>query len=86
MRTLVIIVGGLGLLGLCLAATRWFGGADSLALALKIFIPIWFVIAAANMWMGVAQAGYSVAEEAPIFLAIVAIPTIAATAVWWKFS
>ena len=88
MRTVMILVGGLGLVGLCIAATRWFAGvdADGLGLALKIFAPIWLVVAAANMWMGVAQAGYSIAEETPIFLAIFAVPTAVAAAIWWKFS
>jgi hypothetical protein len=38
------------------------------------------------MWMGVARAGYSVAEELPIFLAIFAIPAGVALFVWWKYS
>ena len=42
--------------------------------ATQIFIAVWFVAALANMWMGVVRAGYSIAEELPIFLAIFAVP------------
>ena len=88
MRTMVIILGGLLLLGLALLAARWIGGtaAGAMVTAAKVFLPIWFVIALVNMWIGVAQAGYSVAEELPIFLVIFAVPAVIAGFVWWKFS
>jgi uncharacterized membrane protein len=38
------------------------------------------------MWIGVSRAGYSVAEELPVLLAIFLIPGIAAAFVWWKLS
>lgn len=38
------------------------------------------------MWMGVARAGYSVAEEAPIFAVIFAVPAAVALFLCWKFS
>ena len=88
MRTFVIILGGLLLLGLCLLAARWLGGTgtDTMVTAAKIFIPIWLGAALVNMWMGVARAGYSVAQELPIFLLIFAIPAVVAVFIWWKFS
>jgi len=37
-----------------------------------------------NMWVGVAKAEYSAAEEAPIFLVVFAIPAaIAILFAWW---
>ncbi len=57
-----------------------------MVLGAKIFIPIWLVVAAVNMWIGVAKAGYSVVEELPIFLAIFALPAAAASFVWWKLT
>ena len=39
-----------------------------------------------NMWIGVSRAGYSVAEELPIFLLIFALPAAAAGFAWWKLS
>jgi hypothetical protein len=45
------------------------------------FLILWAVGAALNMYIGVAHAGYSIAEEAPIFLIIFGIP--AALALLW---
>jgi len=87
MRSIAIIVGGLLLVGLfVLVAWRMGGGMPSIVTAAKVFIPIWLVAALVNMWIGVARAGYSVAEEAPIFVAIFAIPAAVAAFVWWKYS
>ena len=88
MRTAIIIAGGFVLLAVCLFAGRLFGraGAETMILGAKVFIPIWLVVSAVNMWMGVAKAGYSVMEELPIFLAIFALPAAAAGFVWWKLS
>jgi hypothetical protein len=36
----------------------------------SLFIALWFLISAGDMWVGVAQAGYSVKEELSIFLLI----------------
>ncbi len=88
MRTAIIIFGGFALLAVCIGVSRWFAGsgAASVGAAVKIFIPIWLCAAAINMWIGVARAGYSVAEEFPIFLLIFGLPTAAALLLWWKFS
>ena len=88
MRTLVIIVGGILMLGVGVLVGRWIGGDGTHAMvtAAKLFIPVWLAIAAINMWMGVSRAGYSVAEELPIFLVIFAIPAGIALFIWWKFS
>ena len=87
MRTIAIIVGGLLVFGVsALVVGRTVGGTPSIVVAAKVFIPIWLVVALVNMWMGVARAGYSVAEEAPIFVAIFAIPAAVAAFVWWKYS
>ena len=88
MRTMIIILGGLVLLGLALLVARWIGGIGTgpVITAAKVFLPIWLVVALVNMWIGVAQAGYSVTEELPIFLVIFAVPAVVAVFVWWKFS
>jgi hypothetical protein len=49
-----------------------------------LFIALWLVIAGANMWVGVARAGYSVAEELPIFALIFGIPAAVAIVLKWK--
>ena len=86
MRSVMIIVGGLVLLGLFILVGRWFGGGtpQSVVTAAKVFLPVWLAVALINMWIGVSRAGYSVAEELPIFLAIFGLPGIAAVIIWWK--
>ena len=86
MRTLIIIGGGLALLAIFALGGRFAGGNPAMVLALKIFIPLWAVAAGVNMYVGVAQAGYSVMEELPIFLVICGVPAVVAGFVWWKFS
>ena len=87
MRSVIIILGGLLLLGVLLFVGRRIGSADatSMVTAAKIFIPVWLLAALVNLWVGVARAGYSVAEELPIFMAIFAIPAVVAVFVWWKY-
>ena len=48
------------------------------------YVVLWLVMAGVNIWVGVARAGYSVAEEMPIFLLIFAVPAAAAIALKWK--
>jgi hypothetical protein len=89
MHTIRVIAGGLLVLALCLLIGRWTGGPTpvvGLAEAAKIFIPIWFVAAGINMWIGVSKAGYSVAEEVPTFLVVLAVPVAAALLVWWSIT
>lgn len=81
----MIILGGLMALGLfTLVGWRVGGGSAGMVIAAKIFIGAWLVAALVNMWIGVSRAGYSVAEELPIFLAIFLIPAAVAAFLWWK--
>jgi hypothetical protein len=88
MRTVIIILGGFALLAVCVLAARRLGGGPEAPLgsAVAIFIAIWFVAAAINMWLGVARAGYTFREELPIFLLIFLLPAAAAVFVRWKLS
>jgi hypothetical protein len=52
--------------------------------ATVVYVALWFVIAGANMWVGVARAGYSVTEELPIFLVIFGLPAAVAIILKWK--
>ena len=87
MRTILLIVGGLVLWGASLGVARLTGGSLALSTwtATIVFAVIWFVLAAANMWVGVSRAGYSVGEELPIFLFIFLLPVAVAVFVKWKF-
>jgi hypothetical protein len=84
MRTAIIIVGGVLLFGIFALVARFVGGTQAIGMAAKIFIPVWLVAALINMWIGVSRAGYSIAEELPIFLLIFAIPAAVAAFTWWK--
>jgi hypothetical protein len=88
MRTLIIIAGGFLLLGICLYAGRLFGrpGAEAMVTGAQVFIVAWLALSLLNMWMGVSRAGYSVAEELPIFALIFGLPAAAAAFAWWKLS
>jgi hypothetical protein len=86
MRTVVIILSGLVILGLSAFAGWRLGGAQSIVIATKIFIPVWLVVAVTNMRIGVSRAGYSVAEEFPIFSVIFIVPAAVAVFIWWKSS
>jgi hypothetical protein len=87
MHTIMVIAGGFVLLAICSFIGYQMGVSPSgLAAGAKYFIPIWLVAAATNMWFGVARAGYSVADEAPIFLLIFAVPAAFALFIWWKFA
>ena len=87
MRTLLIILGGFALWGVCLAVAKPFGSASptSTAYATWAFAIMWGLLAAGNMWLGVTQAGYSFTEELPIFLVIFLLPVATAIVVKWKF-
>src|SRR5687768_2479238 len=84
MRSVMIMLGGFVVLGLCLLIGRFLGatGTPSLVTGATIFIPIWLIVAAINMWVGVAHAGYTVTEEFPIFLFIFTVPAAAAAFLW----
>lgn len=76
MHTIMVIAGGLALL--VLAALTGKSTSLGMARALLWFIPVWLACAAVNMWIGVSRAGYSVAQELPIFLFVFATPAITA--------
>ena len=88
-HTVKVIAGGLALLALLVLVGRLaHTGAPGagMAAAARWFIPIWLVAAGINMYVGVARAGYSVAEEAPIFLVVFAVPAAVAVLLVWGLS
>lgn len=72
MHTVMVIAIGIALLAICVGAGRLFG--VGLARGALLFIPLWFVGALINLWIGVSRAGYSVAAETPIFLIVFGVP------------
>ena len=87
MRTLWFVLGGFVLLALCLASARLLASnlAEPMRAAVIAFCVIWFVVAGGNLWLGVAKAGYTLAEELPIFLLIFGLPAAVAIFVKWKW-
>ncbi|MEH8017347.1 hypothetical protein MN202_08890 [Rheinheimera muenzenbergensis] len=67
MHTLIMLGSGAILLALCLLLGYW---RNAVALTALWFIPVWFIVAAVNMWVGVTKAGYSVMQEVPFFLLV----------------
>ena len=87
MHTLIILAASAGLLLCCsLLGHAWAGGLNGAALGAKVFIGLWLVAAAVNLWIGVSKAGYSVADETPIFLGVFGVPAAIAALLAWKLS
>jgi hypothetical protein len=86
LRSLLFLVAGFLLLGGFLLLAKLFSPnyPDAARLATIAYVALWFMIAGANMWVGVARAGYSVTEELPIFLLIFGLPAAAAILLKWK--
>jgi hypothetical protein len=86
MRTGLFLVAGFLLLAASLLLGRLFSAnyPSATVVATITYVALWFVIAGANMWIGVAKAGYSVAEELPIFALIFVLPAAAAIILKWK--
>lgn len=87
MHMLLTILGGVLLLGVFLLFGHlWGANAPSIALAGKVFVPVWLVVAIANLLVGVHHAGYTVREELPILGIVFIAPAIVAALAVWFFS
>ena len=69
------------------AARRLFSSnyAGASYAATVVFILVWLGVSSANLWVGVAQAGYTLADELPVFLLIFGLPALTAVILKWKF-
>jgi hypothetical protein len=85
MRTLLFLLAGFLLLTAFMLVGRLFSSNYSGAThaATLIFILSWLGLSGANLWVGIAKAGYTLNEEFPIFLLIFGVPTIAAVLLKW---
>ena len=86
MRTGLFLLSGFLFLAASLIVGKLFSAnyPGGTTVATVLFVVLWFVIASVNMWVGVAKAGYSVAEELPILALIFGIPAAVAILVRWK--
>jgi hypothetical protein len=85
MHTLKVIAIGFAVLVACSAAGYFTTGTAGLSRAALVFLPLWAIGAGINMYVGVKRAGYSVADEAPIFLVVFAVPAAVALGAWLKY-
>ncbi len=89
MHTIKVIGAGFVLLAVCLLIARLTAGTSqgaALMTAAKCFIPLWLIAAGINLWIGVSRAGYSLADEAPVFGVVFGVPAAAALLIWWLVS
>jgi hypothetical protein len=86
MRTGLFLIAGFLFLAASLLLGRLFSAnyPGATAVATVLYVALWLVIAGANMWVGVAKAGYSVTEELPIFALIFGVPVAVAIVLKWK--
>jgi len=86
MRTALFLIAGILLLSASLLLGRLFSAnyPGATFVATIAYVTLWLIIAGVNMWVGVAKAGYSVAEELPIFLLIFGVPAAVAILLKWK--
>jgi hypothetical protein len=86
MRTGLFLASGFFLMAAFLILARLFSehfpSAGTSATA--AFVALWLAITAANMWVGVAKAGYSVSEELPILLLLFGLPAAVAVFLDWN--
>ena len=87
MHTVKVIGIGFALLVVCLVVARMTGNtSQAMSRAALIFVGLWLIGAGINMYIGVSRAGYSVADEAPIFLVVFGVPAAVALFVWWRYA
>lgn len=85
MRTAQFLLAGGLLLAASLILGRLFQAefAQARVVARALFIAAWAGLALFNLWVGVSRAGYSLAEEVPVFLLLFGLPTVACLALAW---
>jgi len=85
MHTLKVIAGAFILLAFLIGTARAFGVKGSFVAAVaRWFIPLWFLGAAINMYVGISHAGYTFLEELPMFFVVFGVPSLAAGLLWWR--
>ena len=85
---MAMVMGAGVLLLLVFVMFGWLWGASAvgMALAAKVFVPVWLLVASTNMWVGVTHAGYTVRQELPILLIVFAVPAAIAAIAAWQLS
>jgi hypothetical protein len=86
MRTLLFLLVGFLLLTASVMLGKLFSSnyPGATFAATVVFVALWLGISGANLWVGVAKAGYPLNEEFPIFLLIFSVPTIVVILLKWR--
>jgi hypothetical protein len=86
MRTVSFLLVGVLLLAASMTLGKLFSShyPGATFAATVIFVAVWLGISGANLWVGVAKAGYTLNEEFPIFLLIFGVPSIIAIFLKWR--
>jgi hypothetical protein len=87
MRTLLFLTVGFLLLAACFLLGRLFSAhyPNAMATVTVAFMCLWLLISGFNLWVGVSKAGYSLADEQPIFFLVFVVPAAVALLVKWRF-
>jgi hypothetical protein len=87
MRTGLFLLAAFLMLAAFLVLAKLFSSnyASASSVATAAFVVLWLGLTGFNMWVGVTKAGYSAAEELPIFFLLFGVPAIVAVVVKWKF-
>ena len=80
MHTVKVIGAGLGLLALCVLVGGAADGKQGMAKGATAFLPLWLLGSGYNLYFGVRNAGYSVADELPVAAGVFGGPALIATA------
>jgi len=83
---LTLLGGSVLLLVFLLFGHLWGAKAVYIAMAAKAFVPVWLLVAVANLWVGVNVAGYSLRDELPILFIVFLLPAALAGLAFWYFS
>ncbi len=87
MHMLFVITGGLLLCGIfALFGKLWGGDMMGIVAGLKLFVPVWLIVALINMWVGISKAGYTFAQELPILIVVFAVPAVIAAVPAWQMA
>ena len=84
MHTVIVLGVGFALLAVSLLIGRFTGGDAGVVTASLAFLPLWFIGSSVNLYLGVKRAGYSLTDEAPIFVLVFTVPAAVALLIWWK--
>lgn len=86
---LVIVAAGLAILAVCLLL-GWRAARSNrtagFVRAARLFLPMWLLSAAVNMWYAMTYGGRTLLQELPVFLLVFSIPAAAAMLIWWRVS